>query len=314
MHTFQIPPPAANSGPSSFRSRLREKATGRLLLVLLSLLLSSCSANRFAYNHLDRLARWALDDYVTLSDTQRLRFDRDFADLWQWHRQTELPRYATDLRALAASVDEPWTQARLDAQRKLIEAAAERLVDRAMPASASLLASLDDRQLQQLVQALHKDSDKYRKRAEERATQAPEQRLKRRIKDTRNALKDWIGPLDEDQQQQLEAALRNMPSDPLAVDAMNRAWIDGFVGLLQQRKAPDFESRLRQWLRDPSLPGHEATQAQVEANRARMQQLLLSIGNSLSPTQRQHLRERLLDDAQDCERLAALQPTARQAP
>lgn len=68
----------------------------KLTLLLWIVLLSGCST-KFAYNNIDWLVNWYIDDYVVLDTQQEKQFDA-ILDKWTaWHRRSELPKYQAHL-------------------------------------------------------------------------------------------------------------------------------------------------------------------------------------------------------------------------
>ena len=105
----------------------------------LLLALAGCSTGlRLAYQNLDRLAMWTLDDYVSLDKAQKAAFRREFSALQAWHRSTELPLYAADLRSLASAFEQdPAPREALERAMSQVEAHGERLWQQAQPATVS---------------------------------------------------------------------------------------------------------------------------------------------------------------------------------
>lgn len=67
-----------------------------LLAIFVFLLLSGCSS-QFAYNNLDWLAYWYIDDYIDFTAEQEVIVDQKLITWLDWHKQQELPRYLSDL-------------------------------------------------------------------------------------------------------------------------------------------------------------------------------------------------------------------------
>src|SRR3546814_17720254 len=70
-------------------------------------MLAACNLAQLSYNRLDTIARWRVGQYVTFDPAQRQTFDAGFRAFWAWNRQTQLPRYASALREIAARVAQP---------------------------------------------------------------------------------------------------------------------------------------------------------------------------------------------------------------
>ncbi len=76
-------------------------------VVFLSFLLSSCSSVQLAYNQVDFLLKWWLDDYIDLTTEQSLMYDQSIHLLVKKHRQEELPKALQQLKQLKSKLDQP---------------------------------------------------------------------------------------------------------------------------------------------------------------------------------------------------------------
>ena len=276
-------------------------ALAGLLLVLLT---SGCSmGNRLAYDNLDTLFALELDDYVELDTAQEARLDAVFQPLWHWHRSSELPAYAQSLRELAAVLDatnpEPLV---VDAFSSRFEAHGERLQARLLSDMAPLLASLDEAQIEALLDALReKDAERIRKQTRG-SLAARRARLGERIE---GRLEDWLGSLTAAQQAigaqraaTLEAEGQLSPETLQARTEKDQA---SLAAVLATRQQVGFELRLSEIV----APRSGAEAAEREALRERSRRNLAALAATLQPAQRAHLAKRLRGFAEDCEVLAA---------
>ena len=71
--------------------------------VLLSMVLSGCSAVKLGYSQLPDIAAWWLDSYIDFNDTQATQAKAALKKLHAWHRKEELPAVA-DLLAQAQTM------------------------------------------------------------------------------------------------------------------------------------------------------------------------------------------------------------------
>jgi len=76
------------------------------VMCVLVLLLAGCST-KLAYNNLDWLASWYLDDFIELTDPQQDEFDTRLDSLLVWHREVELPIYRNQLLLLQKQLQSP---------------------------------------------------------------------------------------------------------------------------------------------------------------------------------------------------------------
>jgi hypothetical protein len=87
--------------------KLKTKRYYLALVVFFSFLLSSCSSIQLAYNQVDFLLKWWIDDYVNLTSEQELLYDQSIPLIIKKHRQEELPKALQQLRKLKAKLDQP---------------------------------------------------------------------------------------------------------------------------------------------------------------------------------------------------------------
>ena len=87
--------------------KLKTKRFYLTLVVFFSFLLSSCSSIQLAYNQVDFLLKWWIDDYVDLTSEQEQLYDQSIPLLVKKHRQEELPKALQQLRKLRAKLDQP---------------------------------------------------------------------------------------------------------------------------------------------------------------------------------------------------------------
>ncbi|WPG38612.1 DUF6279 family lipoprotein [Variovorax sp. EBFNA2] len=132
-------------------------------MLLLAAALGGCSAVKLAYNNLPELSYWWLDGYFDFDDAQTPKVRDELAQLLAWHRQNELPRLIGLLQEAQglASADVTPAQA-----CQLADRVRERLLavtERAEAASAELVLSLSEAQLQQLERKYAKNNAEYRK-------------------------------------------------------------------------------------------------------------------------------------------------------
>lgn len=274
----------------------------RLLVLFLAVTLAGCNAGaRFAYNHLDRLALWKLGDYVTLDKSQKAAFRREFATIWVWHRQTQLPLYAQDLRALAAALETGTPSAStIEQALKSANAHGERLGQQFLPAAERLLPLMSDEQVRRWREERR---DKIERDEAERRDESLEARRKRYIKEQREGSSDWIGKLNPKQQALIDAAWQ--AEVPLLRDADVRrnerlASLARYAALLDTRQQAGLAARIEAF-----DDGDSTAKARREAESAREQKLFVDLMLATDAPQRDKLRRRLLELAEDCEVLAS---------
>lgn len=185
-----------------FRMRYAEMA--RIIgVLLLGAALAGCSSIRLGYNNLPTLSYWWLDGYLDFDDAQAPQVRTELAQLLDWHRQNELPKFAALLQeaeALAPADITPAAVCRLsDEVRQRLMAVARQ----AEAAGAALLTRLERAQLGQLERKYAKGNAEYRK---EWLALSPERRRAKRYDQLLERYEDFYGRLDGAQREVLRAA------------------------------------------------------------------------------------------------------------
>lgn len=273
----------------------------RLLLLLCAACIAGCSATQFAYQRLDFLARWELDKYVDMTPEQRTRFDVEFGLFWDWHRRSELPRYAATLRQIAARTDTPPDAAELARWSEQYGALWNDALEHLMPLFCSLGGSLSDAQVRSLLARADDDLADYA----EDAVDGRETDLRDRAERSLNkSLRRWLGDLTPEQRQRLHEWNRTRPWIAPEWLAFRRSWRDALADTLAARQAPGFCPRLSSLVMGGDALWTETQRADFAANRERWLALFADLGPSLTPAQRQHLRKQLLGLAADLDALS----------
>jgi Family of unknown function (DUF6279) len=185
---------------------------GRWIIgVALALLLAGCSVLRIAYSQAPTFTYWWIDGYVDLGDAQSVKL-REAIDRWfEWHRRTELTRYAALLARAQREVMEPTLSTaqlctwRDEAQRRLDAA-----LDAATPAFATLMLSLTPEQIRHMERKMAKDGDELRR---DFAQADRAERAQGAFKRTLARYENLYGKLDEAQRKKLGDLLAASPFD-----------------------------------------------------------------------------------------------------
>ncbi len=265
------------------------------------LLLTACSTTRLAYDHLDILLRWEISDYVDLTAQQRKSLDADLYPLWSWHRRTQLPLYAADLRQLADAVQSgPLSVEQIEIFSAHVAQHWQDLVMETLPGYIRLNAGLNDAQIEGVIQKMSKDIDEAERRREKRSLQ---DRQKHLVNDMNQQLSDWIGRLNTRQRQLVAQWGAEALPETSAWATEQHAVLDRYAVLLASSSQIGFEDRMRNFLL--TQDNSDKSQSVDAVEKKRWIQLMADISATLEPAQRKHLRERLLGYAEEFEMLAA---------
>lgn len=161
-----------------------------VFIVLLISLVGGCSS-KFAYNNLDWLLYWYLDDYVELEGEQKNAFDKKLGEWLAWHRTSELKQYRTQLEQLkgqlqTGTIDQQQIlQAFETSQRHWV-----RLRDHLAPQLMPFAVELSDAQVEHLFNYLQEQDQK---RIKKRNKKTQQERLVERRKSMQKEFKKWAG-------------------------------------------------------------------------------------------------------------------------
>jgi hypothetical protein len=276
----------------------------KALLLLLALTATLVGCTNFFYNRLDTLAAWYVQDLVSLDDSQRNDLHAWLNETLQWHRRSELTRYAKFLRELAATAARPGSAPTYKSIETQIEAFGSRLVEQAAPDAARLLMSLTPEQIDEFEANL---AEKARERNEKSLeAQAEGKWHERRAKDIEKQLKRWTGSVTKEQRQliaQLSSQFQSTTADWLE---SQEHWRHAMFGALRARfiagQSPAVvEERILTLLRTPEAQWTRAYQAKATQNREQSLTVLGAIDASLTAPQRAYLQRELIQLAEQLE-------------
>ena len=208
--------------------------------------LTACSALKLGYGAAPEFVFWRLDAYLDLDDAQSARVRDDLSQLQQWHRSTELTRYAALLEQaerLAPTDISPAQACALVAQaRERIAAVATQ----ASPALAVTAQTLAPAQLQHLQKHYERKDAEWRK---EWMEPPPAQLLERRVKQMTDRAEMIYGSLDDAQRAVVQRVVEQTPFDARAVFAE------------RLRRQRDALQTLREVSSQPGMPAAQAREA-----------------------------------------------------
>lgn len=281
-----------------------------LLLLAVGLGIAGCTG--VVYNRLDTLARWYIQDLVSLDDSQRSDLHSWLESTLQWHRQSELSRYATFLRELAGKAARPGNANTYQSIEVRVEEFGARLVEQAAPDAARLLLSLTPTQLAEFEANL---ADKARERNEKNLQALADGKWHdKRAKDIAKQLKRWTGSVTKEQQLLIE-------QQSARFDSTTADWLDSqtrwrkamFAALAERftaRQSPAVvEERILQLLRTPESQWTSAYRDKAERNREQSLAVLSLLDASLTESQRSRLQSELTQLAQQLEGMVIRSPS-----
>lgn len=270
----------------------------RLLCVLL-LAAGATGCAKLVYNRLDSLAAWYVGSLVSLDDQQQSTLRAFLAQTLEWHRESELGRYATFLRELSTEVAQPAGRAAYLRALDRVEGFVQDFAAQTAPQAARLLMELSPAQVEEFLANLEEKSNERAAKSRDAIGDGTWQA--KQVKNTQRQVKRWTGTVTEEQ----KALVRDMAQhiQPTTADWLEsqRQWRAALRDAFSNRDTA--EERILQLLRDPDSQWTAQYKTKEASNREQMLSLLAALDASLTPAQRERMQRELTNLA---ERLEAL--------
>jgi len=261
--------------------------------------LTGCSLVTTAYRYADRIILWKLDQYFDLNRNQRHDLAQRLTPLLDKHRQEALPQYETFLREIGQRVERGLTIPDVDWAYTTYDRLRTDLFERLVADSGAFLASVDARQVRTFEAALQKDNTKTAHLVQISTSE----RLNKQAEATLDWLKDWLGPLTNEQQTQIREWSLALPDvEPMWV-AYQQQRRQELVALLHQPRTPEQIAReLRSMFVYHDQTAPQSYQDAVRYMRENAKTMALAIDQHMTPEQRRHVvtkLQRLIDQIHD---------------
>ena len=262
-----------------------------LWLLVIALLLNGCSRINLAYRNLDLLSAWNLNGYLHLDRRQQAHLREQLRDHLVWHCQTQLPDDLVALQRMRRQIhqgelDKHALRSHYNDVKQAIHAVAVEVT----PTAVQVLRELDERQVDQLAEALARDHREH----QEKYLAAPlPQQIRERAKRMGKRVEQWSGKLDAPQQQRILAWAH-------ALGGQNRLWLENrrhwqstLLEALAERHSAGFEQRISQLLQEREAMGTDSYRAAFAHNEDATIALLSDLYALSDAQQRRHLSNRL---------------------
>ena len=273
----------------------------RLCRVLCVLLLVAAAAGcaKLVYNRLDSLAAWYVGNLVSLDDRQNSDLRAWLAQTLEWHRESELGRYATFLRELSAEVARPSDRVAYQRVFGQIEGFVIDFTEQTAPQATRLLLELTPAQVEELIANLE---DKSHERSADSLKEIRNGSWQtNRIKETQRQVKRWTGTVTEEQKLLVREMLQQIQPTTQEWLESQEQWRAALRTAFSNRGTA--EERILQLLREPDSQWTAQYKTKETSNREQMLSMMIALDASLTQSQRQHMQRELNDLA---ERLEAL--------
>lgn len=263
------------------------------LLLLSCLLLTACSV-KIAYNWLDYLIPWYLDDYVELNEEQTHYFDAELSNILRWHRHTELPLYRQllselkrDLKSRHSSVNGQQVVAYINQ----VLLSNKRTATYATPMLTELARQLSEKQIKGFIQELKKKHNKRIKAYQKMPS--VERKLERR-QGMEDLLDYWFDDVTKKQQKIIQQGADERDQFALHWLTYRSKWISELEQVLNDRQDKNFGYKLKQLIVDP-VSVSLIYQQQSKQHRLLFSQRFADILTSLNEKQLMAFDEHIAD-------------------
>ena len=259
-----------------------------------------CSKTTFSYNQLDWLLPWYLNRFVNLDQHQERYLDSLLSPFLDWHRAEELPKYLETFKDFEGLIDDEVMYADLERLEDEIEHAWVRLERRSLDWLINLATILSDKQVEDFLQKLKKQQNKYEKKYLPRTDV---EFVENARKELRAILKKYLGSITPEQGEFIDSQLADLKrSDRTWLDERTR-WIDRVERALERKLG--WQDNLKELLLDRGKNLSEDYLMVYEWNTSVLRNIVVRNLNSRSKKQDGKLRKELTKWQRDIETLIA---------
>jgi hypothetical protein len=264
------------------------------------LFISGCST-KFVYKNIDWLAYWYLDDFVELTDEQKVVFDQKLNEWLVWHKENELPQYVGHIAEISNDVvTQQLSLDKIQYHQDKAQAHWRRLRAHIVPDAVEMSPMLNEEQITYLFAALEKRNKEREDEIQERNEQDPEKRAKKRLKNSLKDAQTWLGKLTKEQERLIENTLPQFYSNsPLWLE-YNRTYQNELRMLFARSdRGDEFKTALQDLLLNPEQFRSEALVTRNKSNSEVYKNMLLTLMVLSTEKQRNHFVEEAGEYKQD---------------
>ena len=268
----------------------------------------SCTT-KMAYNNLDWIASWYIDDYVTLTNDQENDLETRIESFLLWHRNTELQNYLVQIKYIQIDFNNGITQPNIENYIESLKGFLEVVLVKAEPDIVNLAYSLTDKQVTEFLAEFEQQS---RDKIDKQQSLSKGQRLEDRLEKIEHRVTSFTGKLSKSQKQLLDNTNKKLLPAFEQRMQFRRDWANAISAAYVIRSGTVLESEdkkqaFRLALRDPILQSKtfcsEAYLAILEHNQKIWVNMLEKLIVSLDEKQQDHLNTKLDNTIKDLQKL-----------
>lgn len=267
---------------------------GRFLLITLflaSLASAGCAATTLLYNHADWLIARQLDRYFGLNRPQKTFVSSRLTGILAHHRREALPRYEAVLNQARERAADGLTAEDLDWAFGQYDQLRVDLFSRFVSDGTEFVRQVNDQQIVRLKQALQnrlaRDEDLLRDDADKRLAKRSERLL--------GLVREWMGPLSPQQEQDITKLTMGFPDTLPAWHAHQAYRYEQLLALLEARGSDKTAVWLEDWLVHQDQDADPRFAELTQQLRRHIAGLVMTLDRSATPAQRRHFLSKVED-------------------
>ncbi|WP_135385605.1 DUF6279 family lipoprotein [Vibrio tasmaniensis] len=167
-------------------------------LVLLSCFLFSGCGTKFAYNNISWFAVSYIEDFVSLSNSQESELEERLDLLQQWHKETQLPLYISQLEVIQNTDRSDMNSAFITEQSDQIKDHILSIVSKFSPDIYALSMQFNPKQDKEFLKNFREKQQEYYEERLSLDDEDSRERYRSRIEDR---LERWLGTVSKEQKQ-----------------------------------------------------------------------------------------------------------------
>jgi hypothetical protein len=262
-----------------------------MITALVLCLLCSCSNTRLAYNYLDWIITWYLNDYLSLNSRQEDVYEQRLKALLQWHRRDQLVLYSRFAGQLQQDMRRPLTPALLQERSDSLKQFWHTIMEQAAPDCAGLLLMLDPHQRKALFAALN---NKQKELEDIYLCETAARRKDRQYEQAEKPLKRFVGTFTGSQKELIESwAAKLVPLQSLWLEN-RRTWQKSLQAVLDGDEPEEKKRKLLERLFiEPEYLWTQEYRHAIELNEKSTLAMLVDLLGTLTEKQQQHMQATL---------------------
>jgi len=266
-------------------------------VALVIILMTSCGAAKIAYNSLDIIIPWFLDDYITFDETQEHKIASMLSQQLEWHRTTQLPGYINLLDEIQEDIKSDVSKEQVIGYYNTTQKMWLVMVIKLTPDIANVLTTLEDDQVKEMFQSLEYENEKLES---EFVDLSIEEMHEGRIERMNERFERWLDELTSQQQKAIVAwSYELKPINEFWLD--NRAkWYNEFKTSLSLRdNYRPFYNKLHHLFVYYEDLRTEAYISALKYNQEKTIDLIIDVEHQITDEQRKYLTDEIEDIKQD---------------